>query len=362
MRWNVTHLVDGFCGLQYGVLSKNPSSATSCDLLFDKWILVRGPMKELTVDGGPEYRGGFPRLNINPTSTKWKSGLAERHGSILKLILLKMVHELSLTKEGDLRKALAMAVQAKNRLSLQVVQGRDMVLPSSLVEQVDRAEIKFATNSKILEIKEQDFMEKLRKEAAAAFHWLRSHERLRMALNSRSRPPHLKADALGPGTVVYFFKQPAQNRRLQDYATGYQGPGVVACADGPQRLWLRYKGNVVRVALENVRLATEEEEVATSYIKEAMTDLEQELTGNRRPAGYDDLAEGEGPDGEPGTGAGASLPGPPDETQFQAGTLEGQRSEMHPPLCPWHLRLWSQSQRLRCFLWHELLKTSADSS
>ena len=31
VRWNVTHLVDGFCGLQCGVLSKNPSSATSCE-------------------------------------------------------------------------------------------------------------------------------------------------------------------------------------------------------------------------------------------------------------------------------------------------------------------------------------------
>lgn len=80
-------------------------------------------------------------------------------------------------------------------------------------------------------------MEKLRKEAAAAFHWLDSHERLRTSLNSRSRPPHLKADALVPGTVVYFFKQPAQNR-LQ-VATGYQGPAVVACAGGPQHLWLR---------------------------------------------------------------------------------------------------------------------------
>ena len=33
-------------------------------------------------------------------------------------------------------------------------------------------------------------------------------------------------------------------------------------------------------------------------------------------------------------GVGASLPGPPDEMQFPAGTLEGQRSEMHPPPVP----------------------------
>ena len=114
-----------------------------------------------------------------------------------------------------------------------------------------------------------------------------------MALNSRSRPPHLRADALAPGTVVYFFKQPGQNKRLQDFATGYHGPAVVACADGPQRLWLQFKGTVVRVAIENVRLATPEEEVSNSYVSDAMKVLEQELTAGRRPAGYEDLVEDE---------------------------------------------------------------------
>ena len=185
--------------------------------------MTHGPPKELSVDGGPEFRGKFPslcqlydiQLHVLPTSSKWKAGLAERHGAILKLIFLRMIHELALNKENALESALAMAVQAKNRLMrrcgkspLQVVQGRDHVIPSSLLEQVDRAEVKFATNSLILETEEHQSMERLRQEAAAAFHWLDSHERLRMALNSRSRPPHLKADALAPGTVVYFFKQP----------------------------------------------------------------------------------------------------------------------------------------------------------
>ena len=317
-RWNVTHLVDGFCALQTAILSKNPSSQTSVDLLFDRWIIVYGPMKELTVDGGPEFRGKFPalcqlydvQLHVNPTSAKWKNGLAERHGSILKLLLLKMVQELVLTKESDLRCAVAMAVQAKNRLMrrcgkspIQVVQGRDDVLPSSLLAQVDRGEVKFASNADILESEEHQAMERMRQEAAAAFHWLDAHERLRMALNSRSRPPHVKADALVPGSVVYFFKQPGQNRRLQDFATGYQGPAVVACADGPDKVWLRFKGSVVRVAIENVRLATPEEEVGTSFIMDAMKELEQELTAGRRPPGYEDEE-----DDVPQEACGSSLP------------------------------------------------------
>ena len=221
-----------------------------------------------------------------------------------------------------------MAVQAKNRLMrrcgkspLQVVQGRDHVIPSSLLEQVDRAEVKFATNSLILETEEHQSMERLRQEAAAAFHWLDSHERLRMALNSRSRPPHLKADALAPGTVVYFFKQPGQNKRMQDFATGYQGPAVVACSDGPERLWIRYKGSALRVALENVRLATsEEEEMGPRFIMDALQSMEEELTGNRRPPGYEEEEEEDSGTVEAVGPCSGDLPsGSPGEAQFHSG-------------------------------------------
>lgn len=65
-----------------------------------------------------------------------------------------------------------MAVQAKQaEPSTWVVAapGSDAVVPSSLVEQVDRAEIKLA-NSQIIERGEQAMMERLCKEAVAAFH------------------------------------------------------------------------------------------------------------------------------------------------------------------------------------------------
>lgn len=84
--------------------------------------------------------------------------MAERHGAIVKLMFLRLIHELSLQKEWELKYGLAMVIQAKNRLMrrcgmspIQVVQGRDEVLPSSLLAQVDKAEVKFTTNVVILE-------------------------------------------------------------------------------------------------------------------------------------------------------------------------------------------------------------------
>lgn len=123
-----------------------------------------------------------------------EAGLAERHGAIIKLMFLRFIHELCLQKEWELKYGIAMVIQAKNRLMrrcgmspIQVVQGRDEVLPSSLLSQLDKAEVKFTTNSVILEEAEQQRMSQLRQASISAFHWLDSRERLRVALNSRSR-------------------------------------------------------------------------------------------------------------------------------------------------------------------------------
>ena len=77
------------------------------------------------VDGGSEFRGQFEimcrmydiiKLSVLPTSAKYKASLVERRGAVLKLMLLRVIHELSIAKEQELRIALAMCCQAKNRL------------------------------------------------------------------------------------------------------------------------------------------------------------------------------------------------------------------------------------------------------
>ena len=303
-RWNITHIVDGFCSLQYAIVSKNPCSNTSSELVFERWILVHGPMETLYVDGGPEFKGQLEalcrlyaiHLEVLPVGSKWKAGLAERHGAVLKLMILRMIHELSLCTDKELRFAVAMACQAKNRLlrkcgrsPIQVTQGQDQVIPSSLLQQVIDGDMKYSTNAAITTDEEINRMEQIRCAAISAFHWLDSHERLRVALNSRSKPPKLVA--LTPGTQVYFHKPPGQHRRLQDNATGQQGPAVVAATEGVDKVWLRYKGTVVRVALENIRLATPEESLDTQYLTDVLTEMQQELTGERRTTGYEELTD-----------------------------------------------------------------------
>ena len=148
------------------------------------------------VDGGSEFRGQFEimcrmydiKLSVLPTSAKYKAGLVERRGAALKLMLLRVIHELSITKEQELRIALAMCCQAKNRLlrkcgksPLHVIQGRDVVVPSSLMQQISDGEVRMSTNHSISHDEELNRIEQLRCSAISAFHWLDSHERLRVA-------------------------------------------------------------------------------------------------------------------------------------------------------------------------------------
>ena len=169
------------------------------------------------------------------------------------------------------------------------MQSRDVVIPSALVQQIADGEVRMSSNYSITHDEEVNRMEQLRCSAVSAFQWLDSHERLRVALNARSRPPKLVA--LTPGTIVYFHKPPGQHRRLQDNATGQQGPAIVAATEGTDKVWVRYKGTVVRVALENIRLATPEETLDTRYISDVLNDMQQELTGANRSSGYEDMTE-----------------------------------------------------------------------
>ena len=83
--------------------------------------------------------------------------------------------------------------------------------------------------------------------------------------------------------------------------------------------WVRFKGSVVRVALENVRLATPEEEVGPSFIMDALKTLEEELTGNRRPPGYEEEGEEAEAVETVGPSSGDLPSGAPSETQFHSG-------------------------------------------
>ena len=311
-KWAVTHILCGFCTQHGGDVNKDASSQHAADVLNDRWVAVFGPMQRVQVDAGTEFRGHFEKLCrmlnvmivVIPPSNKWKHGLCERHGAILKLMLLRVVWELGIVDEWELRYALSMALSAKNKMlrkcgysPLQVVTGQDTLCPAALADQLASGQTRTVANHDATFDVAVNRMERIRAQAVSAFAWLDSHETLRRGLCARSHPPALAF--LTPGTEVIYYKQQGATRRLHDLMEAPQGPCVVVAMEGVNNVWLRDRGTLVKVALENVRLANEEDLLGNPHVLKALEDMESELTGQRRPF-FDDLTpERESPAGAP---------------------------------------------------------------
>ena len=95
------------------------------------------------------------------------------------------------------------------------------------------------------------------------------------------------------------------SRRIQDNVS-WSGPGVVVCVERdrpvPNKVWVRIKGRVRALPLERIRLATVEEVASGQFIKEAVEDLEKELTQGRVQVSNEDVGEGREPSGDDSSG------------------------------------------------------------
>ena len=296
-RYNVTHMIDSLTEYHIGVASDQPNSQTSAELLQARWCAVFGPPQLFQTDGGKEFEDVVERITrlmdfrheVVPPSAKWRQGQVERHGAIVKLMIMRVVHSQQIRGLEQLRLATTASFAAKNRLSnkmglspLQAVTGRNTTLPHSVMEQLGSGHVKFAVNEQ-LDVKDSlRRAERIRAAAVDSFHWIDSNEVLRRALHARSRPP--KLELIQEGTTVYVHSPPphrrGQARRLQDHSS-WDGPGLVVCVerhrDVPNRVWVRIRSKVRSYPLEKIRLATPDEMLGSNYIVQMLDDMADEI-------------------------------------------------------------------------------------
>ena len=300
-KYGVVHFLDELTDYHVADCTNVVDSTFAAGVLRDQWYGVFGPPDVIVTDGGMEFAGAVEVLNdlmgvvhdTIPEGAKWRLGHAERHGSILKLMLLKMLKGLNLEGLDDMRMAVTAACSSKNRLCnhggvspLQAVTGRNALIPASLMTQICSGKMKFVLNQDLDREECLRRAERIRHGAIESFHWLDSHTTLRRALASKSRPPRL--EMLKEGAVVYIYDPPANRRglarRLQDNVS-WHGPATVVCVERdrrlPGRIWVRLRGRVKSVPLEKIRLATNEELVSGQFINEALHELHDELTSGK---------------------------------------------------------------------------------
>ena len=300
-KFVVTHFIDGLTDYHIGDLTDRPDSTFAREILQDLWIAVFGAPDLLITDGGPEFAGQVQTLvelfgtvhEIVPEGAKWRMGLAERHGAIVKLMMMRMVAAMNLSGLVAMRQAALAAFSAKNRTCnkgglspMQAVTGRSTTIPGSLIQQISTGRVRYQYNQAMDTNEALQRADRIRHGAVEAFHWLDAHTALRRALTARSRPPTL--EGIREGAVVYVYDPPAnrrgQARRLQDHAS-WSGPGVIVCMERdtpvPHRLWVRLRGRVKAFPLEKVRLATLDEVASSDFVSDALKQVEEELQGGK---------------------------------------------------------------------------------
>ena len=298
-RFAATHFIDALTDYQVGDLTDTPDSSFAREVFQDLWLSVFGPPDLLITDGGSEFKGGLEAMldlfgvvhEITPEGAKWRLGQAERHGAVLKLMVMKLVKGMGLKGLKDMRHALLASVAAKNRTlnrggvsPMQAVTGRNNMIPGSLMQQLSSGQVRFKYNEAVTTSEAVARAERIRIGAIEAFHWLDSHDALRRALASRSRPPHM--EGVREGATVYVYDPPANRRglarRMQDNSS-WTGPGIIVCVERdkpiPQRIWVRVRGRVKAFPLEKLRLATVDEMTSADYVTQAVQDVEKELQG-----------------------------------------------------------------------------------
>ena len=296
-RFNVTHMLDSLTEYHIGVTSMQANAETTAELLQSRWCAVFGPPQVFQTDGGKEFEDVVERITqlldfrheVVPPSAKWRQGQVERHGAIVKLMIMRVIHAQQLTGLEQVRLASVACFSSKNRLSnkmglspLQAVTGRNTTLPNSVMEQLGSGHVRFAVNEQLDTKDALRRADRIRAAAVDSFHWIDSKEVLRRALHARSRPP--KLEMIQEGATVYVHSPPphrrGQARRLQDHSS-WDGPGLVVCVERqrevPNRIWVRIRSKVRSFPLEKIRLATPDEMLGSNYIVQMLEDMSNEI-------------------------------------------------------------------------------------
>eukprot|EP00435_Cladocopium_sp_Y103_P012273 s3261_g3.t1 len=314
LKYTVFHLIDELTDYEIAELEFDPSSQWISRVVRERWYTTFGPPDELVTDGGHEFCGAMQRLNdlfavkhdVVPDQAKWRLGHVERHGAVLKVIVMKMVAELRLDSLGEMQGAVTAAVAAKNRIvgasgisPMQAVTGRSTPIPASLLAQLISGHVKFKLNEDLEKDEALRRAERIRAGAIEACHWIDAHEGLRRALNAKSRPP--KMETLREGSIVYCYDPPTNRRglarRLQDNSS-WSGPAVVVSVERtegiPKRVWVRIKTKVKCYPLEKLRLATCDEMVSAEYISGALKEVQDELAKGTIRVAEEEKKKGDG--------------------------------------------------------------------
>ena len=262
---------------------------------FRRWVQVFGVPKCITHDQGGEFELAFVQTledlsvqsNVTAAHAGWQLAAGERHGGILGTLVHAIVSEHGTEGYKNMQAALASATAAKNATLTkdgyspnQKVYGVELKWPSLTDEEVG---LSFAEGLSI--DSEVSRAHKMRITARVALLREDVRDKVRRAI---LRKPAVSEGPFVPGCRIYFWVPSSQKGRYKPGGL-WRGPATVITREQSKRYFISWRGRLLLLAEENMRLATKEELALTEEVRDEMVDLGDVLRDPARSNVYQDL-------------------------------------------------------------------------
>ena len=287
-KYYVCHCTDAATRFQVAEVLPNKSTAAVIEFLSKRWVAMFGPPRVLVCDQGREFISWEMEewassmsimLHHIAVQAPWQNGVAERSGGILKTILSAIVAAKSIVNRSEMEMALSEAIAAYNGdvdgesgcSPFQAAFGRQPRMIGDVLGGIQQRLGEHGLVESKPSLARQIAMREVAKLAMTRLHFSRG---LRKAELARSRSTTMEA-APTPGSICYFYRPLRYNNKMSQSRKKltlkrWHGPAMMVAMDGHASVFLSYKGQLTKCALEHVRLASTMEQIASGAWSEAI--------------------------------------------------------------------------------------------
>ena len=279
------------------VMLKSKQSTYVAQKFFRHWVANYGPPGKISHDQGGEFERTFALYleqmavpsDVTAAHAGWQLGAGERHGGLLGDLVQAVVHEHSLEGYHQVKQGLAAAVAAKNSTITkdgytpnQRVFGVEVKWPSLTDEEV---KLSFAEGITV----DSEVSRAHRMRTTARIALIRQDVKEKVRRSVLRKPAVSQSTPFVPGAQVFFWVP--SNQKGVRYRKGgeWRGPATVLVREKTKRYFISWRGRLLLVAEENIRLSTKEELALNETIREDMDDVGEALRDGGVPNLYRDL-------------------------------------------------------------------------
>ena len=277
----------------------NHSPQTFVDVFFRDWVKWAGNPIEVSIDLERGFSSqlfasslGEAGIQVVPVAGQahWQHGKVERHGSILKDMLTKVLVQNSGCTPEEVSWMANEVTMAKNALARehgfspsQLLFGKEPRLYGEVEENGEPCVFHFSVGDRGTQL-----AKRMRYRNEARQEYIRSQAQRMLNQTARNKTRAWKEPQIGDR--CFFFRE-IRNKGTKGVVRKWLGPALVVGLQGQSNLWLVFGGKCFLVAQEHTREATGEEVLYGKPEVQQALSLFKGMQGSTYPQEYTDLTK-----------------------------------------------------------------------